>query len=180
MPDVDETLRPGEEPAAYVTRLAGEKGDAVLHRWCLAHAGPMVVLAADTTVELDGQCLGKPADASDAAAMLARLSGRAHRVFTGVAVRTADGHAEQFALSTEVQLVPLSRAAIDWYVATGEPLDKAGAYAIQGAGGAFVAAIIGSYSNVVGLPLAETLDALHRAGLSGVPGYEPPMSGPRD
>lgn len=170
VPDVDEAQRPDEDPAAYVTRLAGDKASAVLQRWNDAHAGPVVVLAADTTVELDGECLGKPVDATDAAAMLARLSGRTHRVITGVAVHTVTDHTEQFALSTEVRMTQLSLAAIDWYVSTGEPLDKAGAYAIQGAGGLFVSTIVGSYSNVVGLPLAETLAVLQRAGLTGVPG----------
>ncbi|MFN0026996.1 MAG: Maf family protein [Acidimicrobiales bacterium] len=170
VPDVDEDQRPHEDPAAYVTRLAADKALAVLQRWNDAEAGPAVVVGADTTVELDGRCLGKPADADDAAVMLARLSGRTHCVLTGVAVLTTTGHTERFALRTEVRMVPLSAAAIDWYVATGEPFDKAGAYAIQGAGGAFVAAIVGSYSNVVGLPLAETLHALQRAGLAGVPG----------
>lgn len=154
--DIDESVRPGEAPAAYVARLAAEKAAAV------AGAGPgLVVLAADTTVDLEGEIFGKPGDGLEAAAMLRRLSGRTHLVHTGVAV-----NAEVFVVCSEVRLIELTESAIEWYVSTGEPLDKAGAYAIQGAGGAFVAAINGSFSGVVGLPLVETLAALRRAGVA--------------
>lgn len=152
--DIDESVRPGEAPAAYVARLAAEKAVAV--------ASPgRVVLAADTTVDLEGEIFGKPGDGLEAAAMLRRLSGRTHLVHTGVAV-----NAEVFVVCSEVRLIELTESAIEWYVSTGEPLDKAGAYAIQGAGGAFVAAINGSFSGVVGLPLVETLAALRRAGVA--------------
>jgi septum formation protein len=150
----DETPRPGEAPRAYVERLAREKARAV--------AGA-VVLGADTTVAVDGRILGKPDDAADAARMLRALSGRAHEVVTGVCVRAA-GREEAVTVATEVLFAPLDEARIAWYVATGEPLDKAGAYAVQGAGGLFVREVRGSVSNVVGLPLAETLELLARAG----------------
>lgn len=155
--DLDESARPGEQPVAYVARLAAEKAATVA-------AGldrSTVVLAADTTVDVDGAIVGKPLDAADARAILARLSGRTHRVHTGVAVDR-----DVFVVTTRVHFVALSASDIDWYVATGEPLDAAGAYAIQGRGGAFVASVEGSFTNVVGLPLAETLAALARAGIA--------------
>jgi septum formation protein len=152
----DEAVHPGEPPRDYVVRVAREKARAV--------AGE-VVLAADTAVVLGGEVLGKPAGAADARRMLAALSGSEHEVLTGVCVRRAGAGLELDALAaTRVRFAPLSPAEIDWYVATGEPLDKAGAYAIQGAGGAFVLAVSGSVSNVVGLPLAETAELLRRAG----------------
>ena len=155
--DIDESARPGEQPQAYVARLAAEKAAAV----ATGRDRSTVVLAADTTVDVDGRIVGKPFDAAEARSILARLSGRAHRVHTGVAVG-----GEVFVVTTGVRFVALSASDIDWYVSTGEPLDAAGAYAIQGRGGAFVAAIEGSFSNVVGLPLAETLAALARAGIA--------------
>ncbi|HVS03721.1 MAG TPA: Maf family protein, partial [Thermoanaerobaculia bacterium] len=145
---VDERLLPGEEAAAHVERLAREKAEAV------AAAGELVV-AADTVVTLDGEVLGKPADAADARAMLRRLQGREHRVLSGVAVRDAGaGRTAAEVEVSRVRLAPLSEREIDWYVATGEPLDKAGAYGVQGRAALFVAGIEGSWSNVVGLPLA--------------------------
>jgi septum formation protein len=126
-----------------------------------------VVLAADTIVDIDGDVLGKPVDEDEARAMLTRLSGRSHWVHTGVAVRQRRG-VEVEVVATEVVFAPLTPGTIERYVATGEPLDKAGAYAIQGAGGAFVAAIAGSPSNVVGLPLATVAPMLARAGLAVV------------
>lgn len=161
--DVDETPRPGEPAVELVHRLALTKAEAGLDA---ASEPDVVVLAADTVVVLDDAILGKPVHAADAAAMLARLSGRTHRVLTGVAVarRTAapaEGLAPAQATAveveaTEVTFVPLDPADIDWYVATGEPLDKAGAYGIQGVGGVFVSSIRGNYDNVVGLPLPTT------------------------
>jgi septum formation protein len=154
----DESVRPGEPPRDYVLRLAREKARAV---------GGEVVLAADTAVVLGDEVLGKPADAADARRMLEALSGTEHEVLTAVCVRRAGGEGalELDALAaTAVRFARLSPAEIDWYVGTGEPLDKAGAYAIQGAGGAFVLSVAGSVSNVVGLPLAETADLLRRAG----------------
>jgi septum formation protein len=165
--DVDESVRPGELPGPYVRRVAEAKAAAAASK-----AKGRVVLAADTVVVVDGQILGKPVDDADAARMLRLLSGRRHEVMTAVTLRQA--HAP---LATEgagvapeeepitlpgdtrveisaVELAHLSMAEIDWYVATGEPRDKAGAYAIQGLASRFVTRIEGSYSNVVGLPVA--------------------------
>ncbi|MFZ5722297.1 MAG: Maf family protein [Pseudomonadota bacterium] len=151
---LDETPQPGEEPDACVQRLALAKARAVL-----AQAGGLPVLGADTLVIRDGSMLGKPRDAADARAMLSALAGRRHEVLTAVAL--VQGGREAVALSrTRVWFRPLDAAAIDRYVATGEPMDKAGAYGIQGLGGALVARIEGSYSGVVGLPLGETIDLL--------------------
>ena len=158
--DVDETPHPAEDPVAYVRRLAREKA-----RCATAPAGS-VVLAADTTVALDGEALGKPRGEADAIAMLQRLRGRAHTVSTGVAVVDAAGAIAETVVTTEVVLAPLTDAAIHAYVATGEPLDKAGAYGIQGAAAVFVASINGSWTNVVGLPVVETLELLRAAGVA--------------
>jgi len=157
-PDVDETPGLGEDPVVYVERVARAKATAV------AGAGA-VVLAADTTVVLDGIILGKPADGTDAARMLSALAGRTHDVLTGVAVRRADGHVESTVVRTAVTMTAMSEAEIAWYVGTGEPLDKAGAYALQGSGAVFVERIEGSASNVVGLPLATVAELLRRAGV---------------
>ena len=151
----DESARPGEPPRAYVRRVAVEKARAV--------AGE-AVLAADTAVVLGEEILGKPRDAADARRMLRALSGGLHEVLTAVCVRR--GATEHVAVvSAQVRLDPLTDAQIDWYVATGEPMDKAGAYAIQGLAGAFVRELRGSVSNVIGLPLSETLDLLRAAGI---------------
>jgi septum formation protein len=149
--DLDETPLPAEPPAAYVARLARGKAQAVSGR-------ELIAIGADTAVVIDEDIVGKPADADDARATLRRLSGRAHEVRTGLAVVHGQEVAE-VVVSTYVWFTDLDDATIDWYVATGEPLDKAGAYGIQGIGGAFVEAIQGSYHNVVGLPLVE-LDQL--------------------
>jgi nucleoside triphosphate pyrophosphatase len=154
----DETPRPGEAPRAYVERLAREKARTV-------DDGDFV-LGADTTVVLDGAILGKPEDDRDAARMLRALSGRRHEVTTGVCLRAPGGREETLAVSTEVEFAALDEAQIAWYVATGEPRDKAGGYAVQGAGGAFVRALRGSVSNVVGLPVAETAALLERCGFA--------------
>lgn len=156
--ELDETPLPAEEPRAYVRRLAAQKAEAVGIRFPQA-----AVLAADTTVVLEDEVLGKPQDASEARRMLQRLSGRSHRVLTGVALGGAARGS--VVVETEVRFRVLEEAQLRWYVASGEPMDKAGAYAIQGLGGAFVERITGSYSNVVGLPLVETLALLEQAGL---------------
>lgn len=153
-PDIDETPRERERPVQYVERLAREKAAAV--------AGA-TVLAADTTVDCDGVILGKPVDEAEARSMLRLLSGRSHYVHTGVAVRHG-GETASLAVTTEVIFVRLTDQDIEWYIATGEPTDKAGAYALQGGAARFVSAINGSVSAVVGLPMAETvglLRALH-------------------
>lgn len=154
--DVDESLLPDESPRDYVLRLATEKASAQ------AHPGELV-LAADTTVVLDGEILGKPRDDEDARRMLRLLSGREHTVLTGVALQDASGKAAEVD-ETRVRFAPLSDGEIDWYVATGEPRDKAGAYAIQGLGSLFVEAVEGSWSNVVGLPVPRTYRLFARLG----------------
>lgn len=151
--DVDETPRPGEPPRDYVLRLAVEKAAA------RAEPGELV-LAADTVVVLDGDLLGKPCDEADARAMLARLAGREHAVYTGVALFEPDGggagRRAAAAATSRVRIAPLTEEEIRWYAATGEPLDKAGSYAVQGVGAMFVEEIFGNYTNVVGLPLPLT------------------------
>jgi septum formation protein len=155
---VDETVLPGEVPADTVVRLARAK--AVAGR----SGDDEVVLAADTEVVLDGRVLGKPADRAEAAAMLRALAGRSHEVTTGLAVARGV-QVEVDRVTTTVAFRPLTDAEIAWYLATGEPAGKAGGYALQGAGAALVARIDGSDTNVIGLPLAETVALLRRVGL---------------
>jgi nucleoside triphosphate pyrophosphatase len=160
---IDEDLHSGEDATAYVTRLAREKAQLVFDSIGDAQA---IVLGADTTVVLDGQILGKPESADDAARMLRLLSGCTHHVMTGVAVITAQG-AQVAAEVTGVRFLTLGDADIDAYVATGEPMDKAGAYGIQGRAACWIPRVDGCYFNVVGLPLSlvsTMLDAAH-AGL---------------
>ncbi len=160
--DTDETPLPMERAEAHVLRLAESKARTALAAGAAgkeAEAG--VVLGADTVVTIDGDILGKPAAAEEAARMLARLSGRVHEVWTGLTLLDpTDGRAVTQAVRSIVKLSHLDRAEIDRYVATGEPLDKAGAYAVQGQGALYVEAIEGSYSNVVGLPLSHLKHAL--------------------
>jgi septum formation protein len=159
--EVDEILVPGPLTDA-VARLALAKARAVA-----ARVGTGIVLGADTVVAIDGDALGKPAGPDEARAMLRRLRGRAHEVITGVAVVDAGtGRAERTAVTSRVRMGDYGEREIEAYVATGEPLDKAGAYAIQGAGGALVAGYEGSYSNVVGLPLEETARLLAAFGVA--------------
>lgn len=151
--DVDESVLPGEVPQDYVTRLALAKARAA------ARHESRPVLGSDTAVVIEGEILGKPLDAENAAAMLRRLSGRIHTVLTAVAL--LHGSAERVVVtSTEVEFAPLSEAEIQAYWETGEPADKAGAYGIQGRAAAFVRRVNGSYSGVVGLPLFETVGML--------------------
>jgi septum formation protein len=157
-PDIDETPIEGEPPVAYVCRLASAKAAAV------RAASDELVIAADTTVEIDAAILGKPRDQGDAASMLRRLSGRTHRVHTGVAI-SLGGQQHVDVCTTLVTFVTLDESTIRWYVATGEPLGKAGSYAIQGAGAALVARIDGSVSNVIGLPLHLVIDLARRRGV---------------
>ncbi len=151
VPAIDETPLVGEAPPAYVQRMAEEKARAVLAQ----QAGDVCVLAADTSVIVDELILGKPADAADAKAMLRRLSGREHQVLSAIAVAD-QSRLNSHVVSCKVAFRTLTDAEIDAYWLTGEPRDKAGSYAIQGLGAVFVQAIHGSYSAVVGLPLAET------------------------
>lgn len=162
--DVVEEANDGEPPAHYVERIARTKAAVGWLRVEQRKLAPHPVLGADTEVVLDGAALGKPRDATHAAEMLARLSGRQHEVMTGVALKTADEVA--FAMSvSQVSFRPLTTKEIEHYAASGEALDKAGAYAIQGRAGAFIARIEGSYSGIVGLPLFETANLLVKAGI---------------
>lgn len=143
--NVDESVKPDELPRDYVLRLSREKARAVAR-------GNDLTLGADTTVVINGQIAGKPVDAEDAARMLRALSGRWHEVLTGVTL-TRPGKIVSDIASTRVKFAELGQAEISWYVSTGEPMDKAGAYAIQGHASLFIERIEGSYSNVVGLPI---------------------------
>jgi septum formation protein len=145
--DVDESVLEGESPAAYVQRLAAAKAHAV------EAAADETVLGADTTVVIDGEILAKPADPADARRMLSRLSGRRHEVLTGICLRNGAATICD-CVSTSVAFASLTDAEIDEYVASGEPMDKAGAYAIQGLASKFVERIEGDYFNVMGLPVA--------------------------
>ncbi|TCO76237.1 Maf family protein [Chromatocurvus halotolerans] len=156
--DIDETPAPGETPRDYVERIAREKAAAV------QPAADACVLAADTAVVVDGDILGKPESLDAGRRMLRRLSGRVHQVFTAVALRSPRD-LRVICRETRVAFRALEDAECERYLASDEPWDKAGAYAIQGLGGAFVERIDGSYSNVVGLPLCETLALLRGAGI---------------
>jgi septum formation protein len=162
---VDEAERPDESPERRVARLATEKARAVAR--LLDHELPLaVVVGADTEVALDGRALGKPESAAAAGAMLRALAGRTHDVLTGVhVVRVDDGRSTTAVARTRVTFHAYDDAVIDEYVASGEPLDKAGAYGIQGLGARLVAAVDGSWSNVVGLPVEELDHWLARIGL---------------
>ena len=159
--DVDETQSAGETPTDMVLRLAIAKVEAAV-----VNTGNLV-LGADTAVVIDGRALGKPADEADCLAMLDALSGRGHKVFTGVALRGPNGISTALS-ETDVYFREISRDEALAYWQSGEPHDKAGAYAIQGLGGVFVERIEGSYSGVVGLPVFETVALLTKAGLDVV------------
>lgn len=159
--EVDERPLAGEEPAAYAVRVARDKAGAFG-----AIPPGTVVLTADTTVVVDGEILGKPVDEADAARMLQMLSGRWHEVLSGVAFRHPAG--ESTALdSSRVHFQPLAEDEIRWYIGTGEPFGKAGAYAIQGLASRFIDRVEGSYSNVVGLPVSRVYQELKRIGFFG-------------
>ena len=159
--EVDETPLAGEDPVVYVERVARAKavqGERIVEWRKLL---PQLVLAADTTLEFEGKIIGKPRDAEDAHAILARLSGNTHRVLTAVAV-SFEGHVDSILSVSEVRFGELDKAEIRRYVATGEPMDKAGAYGIQGHAGLYVEQLVGSYTGVMGLPLFETGTLLRR------------------
>ena len=158
-PEIDETPLKGESPRAYVARLAESKACAV------ERAADEVVLAGDTTVAVGRRILEKPVDEADLRRMLALLSGRRHHVYSGVCVVDADGRARARVADTVVAFKRLTPAEIDWYVASGEGMGKAGGYAIQGRAEIFVRFLSGSHSNVVGLPLFETRALLTAAGI---------------
>lgn len=155
-PDIDEQVFAGESAQSLVERLAAEKGS------CIAAKVPDAwVLAADTVVVRDNEILGKPADADDAVRMLSSIQGRTHQVWGGLALINIVRRVERvFSYSSQVTIKPLSLPEITAYVKTGEPMDKAGSYAIQGIGAALVTTVEGSYSNVVGLNIAAVLDLL--------------------
>ncbi len=155
---IDETERPGESPESYVHRLAREKAAA-------SPQSDALVIAADTTVAIQNTILGKPADRADAERILLSLSGRSHEVHTAIAVRFG-ARVESRLVSTLVTFAAISRSLLNQYLMTEEPWDKAGAYGIQGLAGSFVTRIDGSYSAVVGLPLAETRELLSGFGLT--------------
>jgi len=169
---VDETPNPGERPRDLVRRLAREKAEAGARNGEQASSeaardarqGHEWVLAADTIVVTEGDVLGKPADRTEARSMLERLQGRWHLVLTGVALRPPDGDTLHAVESTRVLFAELTPEQIDWYAETGEPDDKAGAYAVQGLGALFVSEIDGNYSNVVGLPLPTVRQLFEGAG----------------
>jgi septum formation protein len=175
--DVDESLRSGESPAAYVQRLAEEKAQAVFARQPQTSGAPfvtasssevgstnspLIVLGADTTVVCDGDILVKPEDAADAKRMLQRLSGRAHQVLTGIAVVTRAGMASAVE-TTEVTFSEIPESELDLYCATAEPFDKAGAYGIQGYAARWIPRIDGDYFNVMGLPIARVVKLIDQA-----------------
>jgi septum formation protein len=175
--DVDEQVRPGEMPSAYVRRLAAEKSEAaiaalkgratpvvddasvVAQGFSPGSSAETVILGADTVVVIEGQILGKPRDDDEAASMLRRLSGTRHEVLTGISLRHGASELGRVETTT-VHVTPLSDAEVEWYVASGEGRDKAGAYAIQGLASRFISRIEGSYSNVVGLPVAAVHEVL--------------------
>ena len=160
---IDEAMDPEEQPDGYARRVARLKAEAVVP---LAPGRP--ILGADTIVVIDNGVLGKPADAADARRMLGVLSGRTHVVLTAVCLidpAAESGRVQTRVARTSVEIAPLSRAEIDWYLASGETADKAGAYAVQGLASRFVTRIDGSYSNVVGLPVAVVYNLCKKAGL---------------
>ncbi|MDQ5878706.1 MAG: nucleoside triphosphate pyrophosphatase [Pseudomonadota bacterium] len=161
--ETDETPLPGEDPLDYVQRVARAKAE---HGWrCVGWRKllPQPVLSADTTLEFEGKVIGKPVDTADAARILAQLSGKTHRVLTAVAV-CLESRIETALSVSEVRFAPLDPADIRRYVDSGEPMDKAGAYGIQGRAGVFVEHLAGSYTGVMGLPLHETALLLRRFG----------------
>lgn len=159
--NVPEEHQPGEAPEEYVARLSRDKAHAIA-----AKNPSQWVIAADTTVLLGDQLLEKPLDPADAARMLSLIAGKTHTVYTGVTLQRLDQqYCETRVAESEVRMLPLSPRDIEWYVATGEPLDKAGAYAVQGIGAMFIDSIHGSYTNVVGLPLATLFQMMRKVGI---------------
>jgi septum formation protein len=160
-PDVDEAPLPGEHPVDYVRRLSVDKVLTVAAR----HGDHVTVVAADTTVDVGGRILGKPESPDEARSMLLALSATTHQVHTGVTVRAGD-RVETSAATTSVTFTTVTPELLEWYLATGEPFDKAGGYALQGAGALLVDAVNGSVSNVVGLPLTLLAELLAAVGLA--------------
>jgi len=158
--DIDETALPDEPPDVYGQRIAAEKSACCVKQF----KSTLPVLAADTSVVLNGAIMGKPKDAADAEAMLMALSGRTHQVYTAVSLRNRCQHYEVLSV-TDVCFKPLTKAEVRAYWHSGEPVDKAGAYAIQGLGSVFIQSLSGSYSGVMGLPLFETAALLQQQGI---------------
>jgi septum formation protein len=158
---IPEVRAAGEAPEEYVARLSREKANAIAEQ----HPGSWII-AADTTVLMGDELLEKPADGKDAERMLAAIAGKTHTVYSGVTLLNREGgHHDTRVAESEVRMLPLEPRDIAWYVATGEPLDKAGAYAIQGIGSMFIDSVHGSFTNVVGLPLALLFQMLRKAGI---------------
>ena len=158
---VPEEHQPGEAPEEYVARLSREKANAIAAK----HPSAWII-AADTTVLLGDQLLEKPVDKKDAERMLSLIAGKTHVVYTGVTLQNVErGYRETRVAESEVRMLPLAQEDVRWYVSTGEPLDKAGAYAVQGIGAMFIDSIHGSYTNVVGLPLAMLFQMMRKAGI---------------
>ena len=172
--DLNEDRMPNEAAAAYVQRLAEEKAHAVwtLHQNADTPEDPLIVLGADTCVVCDGQILGKPVDTADARRMLELLSGRTHAVLTGIAAVTGKGTVDDLEI-TQVTFNVLKDAEIAQYITSGEPLDKAGAYAIQGYAARWIPRIEGCYFNVVGLPIARTVALLAEAATAASKPQQP-------
>ena len=165
-PNIDESVSQFESAVDYVKRISAEKAATQTAK------NTAVTLAADTCVSLDGDILGKPSNERDACEMLTRLSGKVHEVHTGVTIKS-ETRIETLLVTTAVKFVELDQATIAWYLSTAEFQGKAGAYAIQGLGGTLVRSINGSYTNVVGLPLTETVETLSNFGVL-LPGRETP------
>ncbi len=176
--DIDEAVQPGEAALAYLVRIADEKLRAVRRR--LGATPHAAILVADTSVVVDGEVLGKPSDVEDAARLFSRLVGRAHQVFTRYAVGLPGEAAARVArtVQTTVHVRAADDQEIRAYAATGEGLDKAGAYAVQGIGAFFIERLEGSYSNVVGLPACEVLSDLRALGLMPAVAFEASREGP--
>ncbi|RTL57933.1 MAG: septum formation inhibitor Maf [Rhodocyclaceae bacterium] len=163
-PEVDESVQPGENPDTYVVRVAKAKAAFGARVIAMRHLPPRPVLAADTTLDFEGEVIGKPTDEADARNILARLSGKTHRVLTAIALVEGDRLVHATSVS-EVRFRDLDTEEIRRYVASGEPMDKAGAYGLQGRAAMFVAEVKGSPSGIVGLPLCETSQLLKQFGL---------------
>jgi septum formation protein len=163
-PDVNEDPQPGEKPEDYVVRVTREKAEHAAKIMLLRRLRPRPVLAADTTVTIDGRILGKPANAVEAMDMLRLLSGRTHRVLTSVALNQNDNTIQVLQVS-EVTFATLTEESMRAYCATSEPYDKAGGYAVQGMASMFIERIAGSYTGIMGLPLHETSRLLEQAGI---------------
>ena len=162
--DIDESERENENPADYVLRLAKTKAEACMALLVQGNKEIRPVLAADTTVSIDGRILGKPRDEEDARAMLQLMSGRRHEVLTALAIASAQGMEASLSI-TQVEMAVLAQDEIEAYICSGEPFDKAGAYGIQGLASTFIKRIEGSYSGVMGLPIYETVQLLKSAGI---------------